>query len=90
MTYAVIAEAVVILALIALVFAVVWACLRQLDRRSVAYEASLQKMADRVQAPERLPLSLPANFAIPELEEDDSAAVGTITYDERYGQEGEE
>jgi hypothetical protein len=83
MTWAVIAEGVVILALLALIAYV----LQLRERRERAVTEERRELLNRIQAPERIPLPMPTQFTIPELEEDESAAVGTIVYDERYGEE---
>lgn len=86
MTAAVIAEAVVILALLGLIALVLH---RQADERErIARQNGEERreLLNRIQAPDRIPL--PAmSFEIPELEDDDSAVVGTITYDEHYGED---
>jgi hypothetical protein len=90
MTAAVIAEAVVIVVLIVLI-----GCILQLhssERERVARMTGEERreLLNRIQAPERIPLPAATFTDLPELEADESAAVGTITYDEDYGAEGDE
>lgn len=44
-----------------------------------------RELLNRIQAPERLPVSAPATWASPDDEPDDFALVGTIQIDEEYG-----
>lgn len=84
MTAALVIEGVVIIALLVLVAGILEMHSRERERDRI----ERAELLNRIQAPERLPMS-PAAFGIPELEDDESATVGTITYDERYGEDGE-
>jgi hypothetical protein len=88
LTVALVIEGVVIIALLALLGLILRWHSDERDRREVSAAAERAELLNRIQAPERLPMS-PAAFAIPELEDDDSAMAGTIIYDERYGEEGD-
>lgn len=88
MTEAIIAEAVVILALLALIALILRRQTDERERTARLVGEERRELLNRIQAPDRIPLPA-ASFEIPELEDDDSAAVGTITYDEKYGTEDE-
>ena len=78
MTIVAIAEAVVIVAIVFLL-------LRQQSERAGAYEKVISQMADRIQAPERLPVPAATEFVVPEREPDEWATAGQITFDPEYG-----
>lgn len=78
MTFVVAAELLVILALVVLVWLLDRAHTKERTERAGAYERTLQTMANRIQAPQHIPLASPEDFVMPELEEDDSNLVGTI------------
>jgi hypothetical protein len=88
MTAAVVTEAVVIVALLLLVGLILRWHSSERERRDASATAERAELLNRIQAPERLPMS-PVTFSVPELEDDDSAMVNTIVYDERYGEEGD-
>lgn len=103
MTYAVVALAIIVLALLALVYALIrstakersdaadalermqFAGIQERTDRATAYEQTLQTLADRVQAPHRIPVAPKPDFAIPEHEPDEWNKVGSIVIDDHYG-----
>jgi Tfp pilus assembly protein PilV len=85
MIYAVIALAVIVLALIALIAILEHAHSQERSTRASAYEGTLQTMADRVQAPERLPIRDTVELQIPERVSDEYAQVGSIDIADDYG-----
>ena len=91
MIYAVAALAVSNLALLALIFSVLRSHARATADRAAAYERTLQTMADRIQAPERLPVRDVSNVQIPEPPVDEWNLVGAINLSEAYlrGEEDE-
>jgi hypothetical protein len=80
---AVITEGVVICALLVVLYLLQRAAARERSQRADAYERTLQTLADRVQAPERLPVQAARDFAVPDLEVDDWNRVGSIDYEVR-------
>jgi uncharacterized membrane-anchored protein len=85
MLYAIIALAVLNVTLLAILHSVLRSHARETADRASAYERTLQTMADRIQAPERLPLRDTATFEVPEREPDEWNQVGAITIDPDYG-----
>jgi uncharacterized membrane-anchored protein len=83
--YAVIALGALCLTLLALIYSILRSHARETADRAAAYERTLQTMADRIQAPERLPLRDTATFEVPEREPDEWNQVGAITIDPDYG-----
>ena len=90
MTEAIIAEAVVIVILIVLIGCILQLHSSERERTARATGEERRELLNRIQAPDRIPLSAATFGDLPELEPDESAAVGTITYNEDYGAEGEE
>lgn len=88
MTYAIVALAVLNLLLLALLGSVLRAHARDMRDRASAYERTLQTMADRIQAPDRLPVRDTTDFVVPEAEPDEWASVGQINIDPKYGLDG--
>jgi hypothetical protein len=83
--YAVIAEAIIIVTLIALIYSLERSNAQERSDRADAYERTLQTMADRVQAPDRLPIRETADFELPEREPDEWNKVGELVIDDDYG-----
>jgi hypothetical protein len=82
MIVAIVAQGVVICALLIVLYLMARSASRERSDRADAYERTLQTLADRVQAPERLPVGAVRDFAVPDLEVDDWNRVGSIDYDE--------
>jgi hypothetical protein len=76
MIYAVIALAVICVTLIALIASLNRSNTQERADRAAAYERTLQTLADRIQAPERLPVRDIPEITIPEHEPDEYAQVG--------------
>lgn len=85
MTYAIAALGLVCLALLFLISMILGEHSRERGLRAEAYERTLQTMADRIQAPDRIPVRDTRDFEIPEHEPDEWAKVGTIDIDPKYG-----
>lgn len=85
MIYAVVALAIIVICLVALVYALETSNAQERSDRAAAYERTLQTMADRVQAPDRIPVRQVADFEIPERESDEWAKVGQVDVDPDYG-----
>lgn len=85
MVYAVAALAVICLTLLCVLVSFERANAHERGARAAAYERTLQTMADRIQAPARIPVSNTPAFEAPEREIDEYAQVGQITIDPDYG-----
>lgn len=81
MTVAVVTEGAVICVLLLLLYLLMRSAARERSERADAYERTLQTLADRVQAPDRLPVAPAPNFLTPEQEPDDWNKVGSIDYE---------
>lgn len=79
-------------ALVAVVVALVREHRKAVERLTSAHRASEEawiverrELVNRVQAPERIPLTAPTHFEMPEMEPDESHLVGTVNYDGANG-----
>lgn len=86
MLYAIAALAVTNLTLLAVLYSVLRSHAQEMKDRAEAYERTLQTMADRIQAPDRLPVR-DVRVEIPERPVDEWGMVGTINVDPDYGLE---
>ena len=85
MIYAVIALAIICVTLVALIYSIETSNGLERAARAAAYERTLQTMADRVQAPERVPVREVQAFEVPEREPDEWATVGQVNIADDYG-----
>lgn len=88
MNYAILALGVLCLTLLAMIFSILRSHASETADRAAAYERTLQSMADRIQAPSRLPVrDGSVDYVIPEREPDEWAQVGQISINDDYGLE---
>lgn len=62
--------------------AVVWLLLRHHSQLEQAWTTERRELLTRIQAPERIPMDSPVEFAVPEPEPDEMDKVGTIAYEQ--------
>jgi hypothetical protein len=85
MIYAVIALAILNICLIGLIYSLNRTNSQERADRAAAHERTLQTMADRIQAPDRLPVRDAVELEIPVREPDEYAQVGSIDIADDYG-----
>lgn len=68
--------------LAAALVAVVWLLLLHHSGAEKAWTLERRELLTRIQAPERIPMDSPVEFAVPEPEPDEMDKVGTIAYEQ--------